>query len=139
MENCSRVSQTVAKETRSCDPAAAIRMVSLKLGWILIGDASWCTKRLVEYPSLCAWPQLGRRNFRQKRTPGTLFVVRTEASGSPRRTPIGKKEREQLLLEEFRKSGCTFPKGVVRRGEDREGRDRGTDSNGTETNDLHKP
>ena len=44
-------------------------------------------------------------------------------SGNPRRTPIGKEEREGLLLEELRKSGrLDFPKGLIRRGEDHTGK-----------------
>jgi hypothetical protein len=58
----------------------------------------------------------------RRRAPSRPFVVPSDAAGSPRRTPIGKEERERLLLEELRKSGCAFPEGLVRRGEDREGR-----------------
>ncbi len=43
------------------------------------------------------------------------------AFGSPRRTRIGKEEREGLLLDEYRKSGRPYPEGTARRGEDRAG------------------
>ncbi len=63
-------------------------------------------------------------SFRASRT---LTVPSTDLlgtlSGNPRRNPIGKEEREGLLLEELRKSGrLDFPGGAVCRGEDRAGK-----------------
>lgn len=55
-----------------------------------------------------------------RRTPSPSGIP-AAAFGSPRRTRIGKEEREGLLLEEYRKSGRPYPEGVARRGEDRAG------------------
>ena len=58
-------------------------------------------------------------SFARRRTAAVLTADLGTLLGNPRRNPIGKEEREHLVLEELRKSGrLDSPKGKVQRGED---------------------